>query len=307
MNTFQTQPQKTNTFQEKHKGITMWRIRHNVYPHLWVEHVNRITNHHTMETRPHVLPICSIATRTRKNALPEILFGGWNHSMWIAINFSSHPQSQKFHTKPQTTSSQYHSNSLIHYMAQYTTNTSPTIIQRSRHLHAIGPATFGSNPTAPTIETRNLRYLQQHIEIGELWLLHTKRNSVTNHSRIDQNCCFDFGISCTRKKCMLRTMSNAHTLRNGIGGGRGTTSRHAQRHGYRVSKSDRMFIRQSLTIHTWTIKLQEEPIHQTNNQIESPLTQIVTSHQTFRLKTTCCTKLCVPGTMCHTTRPFQNK
>ena len=115
--------------------------------------VNRTTTHHTMETRPHVVPTCSMTTRTRKNALPEMLFFGWNHSLWIAINFSSRPQSQKFHTKPQTTSSQYHPNSLIHYMAQYTTNPSPTIIQRSRHQHGIGLATYGISPTALTNET----------------------------------------------------------------------------------------------------------------------------------------------------------
>ena len=32
----------------------------------------------------HILSICSIATRTRKSALPEILFGGCKHSLWIA-------------------------------------------------------------------------------------------------------------------------------------------------------------------------------------------------------------------------------
>ena len=281
---------KTNTFQEKHNGITMWRIRHNVYPHMWITYYRSAQLQHGPEKKPsqrYCLAGANIPCESQLHLVTSTI--------------------PKIHTKSQTTPSQHDSNWIIHSMAKHTTNTSPTIIQRSRHSHAIGPATSGSNPTALTIETRNLRHLQQpHRNWRTLTPAHQEKlrhKPSKNWPELLQW----FRSFVYTKKCLLRTMSNAHTLRNGIGGGHGTTSRHAQRHGYRVSKSDRMFIRQSLTIHTWTIKTREETIHLTSYQIENPLTQPVNSHLTFRLKTTCCTKLCVPGTMCHTTRPFQNK
>ena len=301
MNTFQTQPQKQihskkNTKESQREEFDTMCTR-TCEPHHQTSH-NGNTPSHTID-----LLNCNTDP---KNALPEILFGGCNHSLWIAIT-SRHVHNPRKSTQNHRQPSQNDPNWIIHSMAKHTTNTSPTIIQRSRHSHAIGFATSGSNPTALTIETSNLRYLQQpHRNWRTLTSAHQEKLSHKPSKNWPEMLLWFRNFEHT-KKCLIRTVSNAHTLRNGIGGVQSTTSRHAQRHGYRVSKSDRIFIRQSLTIHTWTIKTREETIHLTSYQIESPLTQIVTSHLTFRLKLRVVTKLYVPGTMCFSRRPFQNK
>ena len=97
MNTQQTQQQK-QIHSKKYSGIHMCRNRHSsCHPHMNTSH-----NGNTSSCTGDMLNY----NTDPKNDLPEMLFGGWNHSMWIAINFSSHPQSQKVHTKSRTTSSQ---------------------------------------------------------------------------------------------------------------------------------------------------------------------------------------------------------
>ena len=175
-------------------------------------HVNRITKHHTMETRPHVLPICSIATRTRKMPYQRYCLAGWNHSMWIATNFSSHPQSQKSTQSHR----QHHLNMIPIHWSTTRQNTQQTHPRQSVNDHAIHTQSVTPrldqirrhSPLKPEIFVT----CNNHIEIGEPWLLHTKRNSVTNHPRTDQNCCNDFGASCTRKnacfaQCPMHTRS----------------------------------------------------------------------------------------------------
>ena len=294
---------KTNTFQEKHNGITMWRIRHNVYPHMWTASPN-------ITQWKHALTYYRSAELQHGSEKCPPRDTVWRVQSFLVNRnqFLVTTTNPKIHTESQTTPSQNDSNWIIHNMAKHTTNTSLTITQRSRHSHAIGPATSGSNPTTLTIETRNLRYLQQpHRNWRTLTSAHQEK---LNHkpSKNWPEMLLWFRSFVHMKKCLLRAMSNAHT-RSATELVVAVAPRLVMPNvtWCRVSKNDRMFIRQSLTIHTWTIKTREETIHLTSYQIERPLTQTVTSHLTFKLKQRVVTQLYVLGTMCYTRRPFQNK